>query len=49
MVDECEDDWRRPDLQGGSGLALRMHRKADLGVWMTSRWLGHSNGARGFI
>ena len=31
MVDECEDDWG-PDLQGGSGLALRMHRKADLGV-----------------
>ena len=44
MVDECEDDWG-PDLHGGLGLALCMHRKADLdsddvGCWVTEmrRW-----------
>ena len=55
MVDECEDEWRRPvcelwdqDLQGQDWAGATHARKDDLGVRMTSGWLGHSKGARGF-
>ena len=49
MVDECEDEWRHPDLQGEDWAGAMHARKDDLGVRMTSGWLGHRKGARGFI